>query len=266
MDNKTTIEVSLGFNIDPSRPLLTFCKMLSNSQCAVAHHHPRGQVIYCDKGIMRVEIPGGTWTVGKLQAIWIPGEVLHQVYFPEQVNVNSIFIDPSVALELPAFSFAFNISDFCKSLILKIISFNNSFPLTAQQSRIERVFLDEFALAKPSATFLPSSSHPIINKITEELKKKISFNYPVSYYADLSCSSPRTLSRLFLKELGMSFSEWTIRYKLIKAMNLVAEGYQIKNIALDLGYESASSFIYAFKKHFNITPGNLYAKSKSHNK
>lgn len=212
---------------------------------------------------MRVEIPGGTWTVGKLQAIWIPGELPHQVYFPEQVNINSIFIDPSVGLELPGFSFAFEISDFCKILILKIVSFNNCYPLTTQQQRIESVFLDELMLAKPSTTFLPVSAHPIIRKVTEELTKKIAINYSVNYYAELSCTSSRTLSRLFLKELGMSISQWTVRYKLIQAMTLLAEGHSVKSIALDLGYESASSFIYSFKQHFGITPGNMQARCKA---
>ncbi|WP_207423890.1 helix-turn-helix domain-containing protein [Desertivirga brevis] len=259
---RTIIDVDAGFDLDPSRPLISFSQKVINTQCASAHHHPRAQLIYCDQGVMKVEFATGVWIVGSLQAMWIPGDVVHQVYFPEHANLNSIFIAPSIASELSQTSFAFHIDDFCKSLILKITSFNNQSPLTVQQKRIQQVFLDELSLAKPSTTFLPLSNHPNIKKIAEALEESYEYKCPINYYADLCCVSTKTLSRLFRKELGLTFSEWILRYKLIKAVNLLGNNHSVKEVAFELGYENSSSFIYTFKKFFKVTPGSLTSGTK----
>ncbi|WP_207533255.1 AraC family transcriptional regulator [Desertivirga arenae] len=256
-DKRTILEVDAGFNTDSSRPLISFSKEVANAQCASAHQHPRAQLLYCNKGMMKVEVPEGIWVVGSLQAMWIPSDVIHQVYFPEQASVNSIFITPSLASELASACFAFDIPDFCKSLILKITSFNNVFPLSVQQERIERVFLDELSFAKPSVTFLPLSIHPTIKKVKEAIERTQEFSHSINYYADLCCISSKTLTRLFKKETDLSFSEWTLRYRLIEAVKLLGEGYTVKEIAFKLGYENPSSFIYTFKKYFKVTPGSL---------
>lgn len=74
--------------------------------------------------------------------------------------------------------------------------------------------------------------------------------------------SSRNLSRLFIKELGMNFSDWRIRLKLLEAIKRLGEQQSVKEIAFDLGYESSSSFIYMFKKYLGKTPSNYILKSK----
>ncbi|WP_414656011.1 helix-turn-helix domain-containing protein [Flavobacterium sp.] len=78
----------------------------------------------------------------------------------------------------------------------------------------------------------------------------------IEYYADISFMSSKILSRLFIKELGMNFSDWRTRLKLLEAIKRLGEKQSIKEIALDLGYETASAFIFMFKKHLGTTPAN----------
>lgn len=70
----------------------------------------------------------------------------------------------------------------------------------------------------------------------------------------MSCVSSRTLSRMFVKELGMTFSDWRIRLKLLEAIKYLEEKRSIKEIALSLGCGNPSSFIHVFKKFFKKTP------------
>jgi AraC-like DNA-binding protein len=64
----------------------------------------------------------------------------------------------------------------------------------------------------------------------------------------------RTLARYSQKELGMSLHEWRQRLKVMKAMTMLNQGKTIESIAFDLGYASASAFIYMFKRWMGFTP------------
>lgn len=69
--------------------------------------------------------------------------------------------------------------------------------------------------------------------------------------------SNRTLSRLFIKELGINFSDWRIRLKLLEAIKRLGEKQPLKEIAFDVGYETTSAFICMFKKRIWTTPSHF---------
>lgn len=247
--------IDFGFLTNPSLPVTGYTELITDSIC-LSHSHPRAQLIYATSGVMNVVVENQIWVVNPLQGLWIPGDVEHQVTFQKNVNLYSVFIDPSVTANLPKTSFSFDISVFLKQLLFKIISFDNTGIIKLSESRIIDVFLDELALISPSSTFLPTSNHIKLKKIISLLMQDISNKYTIDYYADLSSMSTRTLSRLFVKELGMNFSDWRTRLKLLEAIKRLGEKQSIKEIAFDLGYETTSAFIFMFKKNIGKTPSN----------
>lgn len=258
--NRTNIEIDLGFEVNESRPVTTYCDNFRNAKCARSHSHPRAQIISCSTGIMEVVTKKNIWTVNSLQHVWIASNEEHQVYFPNNVKVLTAFIDESRLKELPKCSFAFDPSFFLNSLLLKIVSFSNPNVLTKPQKRIIEVFLDELSLLTPSRTFLPTSQDERLKMVLDSLMKDLSSKHPIDYYANKSCISSRTLSRLFHKELGMGFGDWKTRLKLLESVKLLGQKKSIKEISLELGYENVSSFISLFKKYFGTTPTNYLKK------
>ena len=198
--------------------------------------------------------------------LWLPGGVEHQVTFQKDVNYYSVFIDPSAMEGLPENSFSFDIPMFLKQLVFKIISFGTDGNITSPKRRIIDVFLDELALIEPSATFLPTTNHERLQKVVELLMEDIASKNTIEYYAELSFMSSRTLSRLFIKELGMNFSDWRIRLKLLEAIKRLGEKQSVKEIAFDLGYETTSAFIFMFKKHLGKTPSNYILEDENEDK
>jgi AraC-like DNA-binding protein len=75
--------------------------------------------------------------------------------------------------------------------------------------------------------------------------------------------SPRTLTRRFPTETGLTFIAWQQRARLLKAMELLAGGASVTSVAFDLGYETVSSFIDLFKGSFGTTPGQYFSLKKS---
>lgn len=259
-DYRTTIAVDYGFEINESRSVTTYSEEIRNAKCANSHAHPRAQLITCQGGVMEVVTKNNIWIVNPLQGVWISSQEEHQVYFPNNVTVITAFIDVSKLSRLPRVSFAFDISNFLICLLEKIVSFSNPTKFTLQENRIVEVFLDELTTLKPSSTFLPTSQNARIKMVIDALMNDISNKHSMEYYASKSFVSPRTLSRLFNKELGMGFGEWKMRLKLMEAVKLLGEKKSVKEISFDLGYENASSFIASFKKHFGKTPTNYLVK------
>lgn len=260
MDYKTSIVVDHGFEVNKLRPVTCYSEEIQNAKCLTMHSHPRAQIISCSSGVMEVVTNDTIWIVNSLQSVWIASNEAHQVYFPNNVKVVSAFIDESVLDGLPSTSFTFDCSSFLNSLLEKIVSFSNPDRLTLQQKRIIEVFIDELSDLKPSTTFLPTSYDRRLKMVLDAITNDLASKHTIDFYADKLSVSTRTLSRLFLKEVGMSFGDWKMRLKLLESVKLLAEKKSVKEVAILLGYEDTSSFIVAFKKYFGKTPANYLVK------
>lgn len=74
--------------------------------------------------------------------------------------------------------------------------------------------------------------------------------------------SPSYLQRLFKHQTGVSMGEWISEQRLQKAAHLLANSYlSVKEIAYNVGYEHASSFIRAFERRFAQAPARYRKRS-----
>jgi len=75
--------------------------------------------------------------------------------------------------------------------------------------------------------------------------------------------SERSMSRLLLQELGMSFGRWRRQLHVILALQLLTEGQSVQAVALDLGYENASGFVTMFRKAVGKPPARYLSDRAS---
>ena len=69
--------------------------------------------------------------------------------------------------------------------------------------------------------------------------------------------SDRTLERAFAADGLMSLGEWRQRSRMCRAIALLAAGGEVQRVALEVGYETPSAFVLAFKKLVGTTPGKM---------
>jgi AraC-like DNA-binding protein len=74
-------------------------------------------------------------------------------------------------------------------------------------------------------------------------------------WARQSGLSQRTLERLITSETGLSFGRWRQQLNILLALQWMAEGSTVQQVAFDLGYESAGSFVTMFRKALGSSPG-----------
>ncbi|MHB9138549.1 MAG: AraC family ligand binding domain-containing protein, partial [Victivallaceae bacterium] len=161
--------VMTGFRIDPKHPVIPLAMEVKNVGCAAPHAHPRGQLIYASKGVMRVNCAAGIWFVPPFQAVWMPPQMEHQVYFPAAVSVRSLFIDPSATTGLPESCCVVNVSPLLRELILRAMTFDENYCHGNADWRIMMVILDELRQMKPVALSLPLAQNKQVRQVIDAL-------------------------------------------------------------------------------------------------
>jgi AraC-like DNA-binding protein len=69
-----------------------------------------------------------------------------------------------------------------------------------------------------------------------------------------SGASGRTVARLFRRETGLTYIEWRNSLRLLEAIDQLGQGRAVTQVALDLGYQSASAFIAMFRREMGVSP------------
>jgi methylphosphotriester-DNA--protein-cysteine methyltransferase len=65
------------------------------------------------------------------------------------------------------------------------------------------------------------------------------------------------LAHSHYQHLGLSFTDWRQRLRVVKALAMLETGHAVESIALDLGYSSASAFIAMFRRMTGTTPDKV---------
>lgn len=92
----------------------------------------------------------------------------------------------------------------------------------------------------------------IVNSIRDNYHKKIS----LYHIAEELSMNYNYVSGLFTKKTGMTFQEYLTRFRLEKAKELLKSGdYKMYEVSDRCGFYDSKYFCKAFKKRFNMTPG-----------
>lgn len=90
----------------------------------------------------------------------------------------------------------------------------------------------------------------LIQLIDENLENDISLDF----LCDQFSMRPDVLSRVFKQVMGEGYTEYVKKQKMERAVRLMKENYNIKEIAQKLGYNSSQYFIKIFKETYGSTP------------
>ncbi len=90
--------------------------------------------------------------------------------------------------------------------------------------------------------------------VAEELVRDPALDFTVEEWAARVLCSPRTLRRNFLADTDLTFEQWRLRCRLSAAVEFLAAGYDVDQVAARVGFASHNGFTRAFKQRFGSTP------------
>lgn len=223
------------------------------------HAHRKGQLMYTLRGVIHCEFEAGIWIVPPQCALWIPGGTAHAARGSGEAEVYCLLIDPDAASALPPQCCTLAVSGLLHELISKAVSFPLLYEEHGAQGRLIYTLLDELAAAPIEALHLPMPQDARLRRLADSLLADPTDKATLSQWAVRIGMSERSMSRLLLEELGLSFGRWRRQLHVILSLQRLAKGESVQRVALDLGYENASGFITMFRKAVGQPPARYLA-------
>ena len=118
--------------------------------------------------------------------------------------------------------------------------------------------------AKPSTVLpvlllhLPQPADPRLQRICAHLQKHPADASTLAEWALRLGVDATTVQRGFARETGMRFGQWRQQVRLLRALERLAGGEKVVDVALALGYTSPSAFATMFKRQFGTTPSAFF--------
>lgn len=219
-----------------------------------AHSHKRAQLLYSCAGVMTVATPIGSWVIPQNHALWIPPALEHRTRYCGAVQLRTVYLEPSLAHERMDTCRLFRVSTLLRALIDEAMAIPTEYDLDGRDRAVMDLILYEILRMKDAPLTAPIPQDPRLVRICREILLDPGSDRDIEYWTRIGGLSRRTLARLFLRETGMSFTDWRQRVRLLEALVRITSGQPITTVALDMGYESASSFTAMFRKNLGAPP------------
>lgn len=234
-------------------PVIVLAGSDDTERGSAPHSHRRGQLFGSTRGLLTVGLDTGVWAVPTTHAVWVPPYRVHWVRSHGPFAGYAVYVAHDDCAGLPAQPCSIRVSGLLREGVLRAATWPPG-ELDARGERIAAVILDEIRTLPIDALGLPLPRNVRLLRIARAILADPSMERSLEEWAAWAATSARSLSRHFVLETGFTFTAWRQRARLLRALELLADGVAVTAIALELGYSTPSTFIGLFKRTFGATP------------
>jgi len=226
------------------------------------HAHKRGQLLYAATGVVTVITDEGSWVVPPRRALWIPAGIAHEVRMSGAVSTRSAYVRHEASAQLPVHCRVIGVSLLLHALLLEAVDLPAEYALDGRDGRVMALLLDEIAAMPALALNTPLPRDPRLARLCRALIAAPALEIDIDAMALKAGVSRRSFTRLFRQQTGMSFSAWRQQACLLAALTRLGSGESITQVAIELGYSSASAFTAAFRRVLGAAPSRYLASDE----
>lgn len=249
----------IRLNSDTEPVILVTQRHQSEVRRTDRHAHGRGQLLGTMQGVVTIGTDRGRWLIPPVNAVWLPPHVEHDLTSHGAFHGWSVYVAEHACAALPDAPRVIRLSGLLNEAVARAATWREG-RLSEPQARIAGVILDEIAAAPEEALGLPMPTDPRLQKIARAIAADPAGRQRMAERATWAGVAPRTLSRRFVLETGLTFSAWRQRALLLRSLEMLAAGNAVTTVAFDLGYETVSAFIELFRAHFGTTPARYFKR------
>jgi AraC-like DNA-binding protein len=220
------------------------------------HSHDMHQIEYAFEGIAEVETSNTHHLLPPQQAVWIPAGLTHCTTL-RRVRSVAVFFEPRM---VPAAGDRVRVLA-ATPLLREMIVFAARWPIgRTDRDDIADAFFDTLALLV--GEWLEHES-PLSLPTSSDAEVRAAMQYTDAHLAAVDVDavsaavgvSPRSLRRKFAAAAGMTWREYLLQSRLLRAMALLTEpGRTVLDVATTVGFDSVSAFTRAFRRLTGETP------------
>jgi AraC-like DNA-binding protein/mannose-6-phosphate isomerase-like protein (cupin superfamily) len=235
----------------------------TNDYAIPPHAHDWHQLIYASEGVMWVQTAEGDWVVPPNRAVWVPAGIEHGIEMTGSVLVQTLYLSTLLSGNLPKRCCAVNVSPLLRELVRHTVTLGMLDKKDPVRGRLIGVLLDQLSVLPTIPLQLPWPSDERAQRAAAWVRAHPGDPAPTRQVAKRAALGVRTLERLFQSETGLTFGKWRQQLRLLHALRLLAAGRPVTTVALEVGYESASAFIFMFKRTLGVTPHRYFASTST---
>lgn len=225
------------------------------------HSHPFGQLTIVENGLLAADIGSGSWIMPPGRAGWLPPGWPHTGRSFGNVRSLMLYFDADRSAILPKAPTVLPLSPFLTALIKQLSTLESGD--IVRRGRLIDVLCDELNAAVSEPLHLPMPRDNRLIQMCCALMENPSDRRDLDCWALAIGMSRRSLSRHMVAETGLSFGRWRTQARLMLAVRMLSEDIPVTDVSLSLGFESLSSFIFVFRRHFGTTPTQFIRMDKN---
>lgn len=267
-DNHTATPVAGPATADPQSPhhaydrselpvMVMDCSYPSGHITA-QHDHPNAQLLHAEAGVMVISTRDGLWVVPPTRGLWLPAGVEHSVRMVGPVQMLTAFIRADAARELPERCAVLGVTPLLRELLRSGLAVRAPYGPDSREGRLMALLIDELRTVPSLPLHLPQPTDPLLQPICAALSQAPDDPRTAEQWARLIGVDARTLHRRFVRATGMSFAQWRQQSRLLTALEQLAGGARVLDVALAAGYASPTAFATMFKRQFGISPSGFF--------
>ena len=224
------------------------------------HIHPWHQIIFPLTGLLQSNIDSKSFIVPHNGLLYIPANTAHRSIAVTNTRFLAIYLNPNCFVDYRDRLKSCLVTPLLKALILQLFEENSTKSTEEMVTNLLTVLRDQIEITKNLEIPILIPKDRRLLSIFIQLQKQPDLKLTLAQWATKVGASERTLSRICSIEFNQSFSLWRQNVRLVLSLQLLSKNISILEIAMELGYKSDPSYIYAFKRLFLQTPSK-YRKS-----
>ena len=223
------------------------------------HTHEDHQLAWAATGVLTVRSGHEAWVLPPTRALWIPAGVRHETLSEGVATMRSAYVRPGSCSI--AWSKCTPVT--VGTLMAEILGYLQNDDLDSlRREHAERVLVDLLEPVSAVSFSVRMPAEERARRVADMLAHDPTDGRSLAEWGDAVGASSRTLARAFLADTGLPFGRWRTLLRLHLAMEALAARESVATVARDVGYESSSAFVAAFRRETGITPA-VYFRSGS---
>jgi AraC-like DNA-binding protein len=176
----------------------------------------------------------------------------HAIRMPGAVAMRTLYLKPGLARGKSCS--VLHVAPLLRELIVEAVCIGDLKTRNKGHTAFRDVLLAQIAKASPIPTVLPMPKDARACALAQSVITDPKAQRPLDAECRKAGMSARTMQRIFRREIGTDFETWRRQARLMKAVELLAAGRSIKEVAFAVGYAQASTFVATFRKSLGVTP------------
>lgn len=216
------------------------------------HAHTAHQIVHAISGTMRVSVHDLMWFVPPGRALWIPAMTMHSINCVGPVDMRTAYLSRAY-LSPHTDVRVVSVSSLMREVLVRLAEGRGGH----LNILLADLLINEISEGKLEPLSIPIPSDPRIARLALHLQTAPEDQTTLRIWATRLGFSERSLIRSIRAETGMTFRELRRLSRVMIALDKLSAGQSVTETAFDVGFETPSAFIHAFRILVGETPGQF---------